>query len=434
MSWVDQLAEASFRGVPFQVDTIEHAAGDTVVLREYPFADLPTVFRMGEAAEQIKFSAYVVGDDYLTQRDALRQVLTGEGVLIHPTAGSMRCFVLGPYQMREAPSAEGGLCRFDLTFVRAEPRRYPVGVANTQATATAAGTSAKASAVDQFSADWTTAGKPGWVAAAAVARLQAVLAPVMSLVANAAANLAEVNTDLMGAYGTLRDGLDSLVQAPRELAAQVSLLLSLPGEMTQAATRDFQSAFAWAMKAGSNVAQAPFETRVVPAEGAGLVIYGTGTTAALPADNVARAELDRLHAASDRLVESLATAAWVQATAALELDNYDQALSLRATVHTQCMRLLRDASTLPAAPLAADSSWYDALLLLHTTALADLQARSRDLVRLTQYTPQTWEPVWLISYRLWGTADYADEILAMNPHITHPLLVPPGVALRIVRH
>jgi len=71
---------------------------------------------------------------------------------------------------------------------------------------------------------------------------------------------------------------------------------------------------------------------------------------------------------------------------------------------------------------------------LYIAALADLQARSRDLVRLTSYTPESWQPVWFISHRLFGTADYADEILDMNPHITHPLLVPPGRPLRIMRH
>ena len=61
-TWLEQLLPASFRGVPFQVDTIEHQAGDNVVLREYPFQDLPTVFRMGEAAEEIKFFDFAFKD------------------------------------------------------------------------------------------------------------------------------------------------------------------------------------------------------------------------------------------------------------------------------------------------------------------------------------------------------------------------------------
>jgi prophage DNA circulation protein len=70
---------------------------------------------------------------------------------------------------------------------------------------------------------------------------------------------------------------------------------------------------------------------------------------------------------------------------------------------------------------------------LHSAALADLVARSRGLSGLASYTPQAYEPVWSISYKLFGTAHYADEILALNPQIRHPLLCPPGQPLRIVR-
>ena len=79
-------------------------------------------------------------------------------------------------------------------------------------------------------------------------------------------------------------------------------------------------------------------------------------------------------------------------------------------------------------------AWHDAMLALLAAGLRDLQERSRDMARLDTWTPQAWMPVWAVSYRLYGTAAYADEILAMNPHIEHPLLVPPGKALRIARH
>ena len=79
MTWLDQLQRASFRGVPFQVDTIDHSAGDNVVMREYPFQDLPTVFRMGEAAEEIKLSAYVIGDRVFHQKFGYGEVMAIEG-------------------------------------------------------------------------------------------------------------------------------------------------------------------------------------------------------------------------------------------------------------------------------------------------------------------------------------------------------------------
>jgi len=120
--------------------------------------------------------------------------------------------------------------------------------------------------------------------------------------------------------------------------------------------------------------------------------------------------------------------------AATELTAYDEALTLRRAVHDQCTRMLTEASSLTPTGGISAGAWHGAMQRLHTAALADLHARSRDLVRLTTYTPQGWEPVWYISYKLFGTVVYADEIMDMNPHIRHPMLVKPGQPLRIMRH
>lgn len=434
MSWLDQLRPASFRGVPFHVDSIEHSAGDNVVLREYPFADLPTVFRMGEAAEEIAFSAYVIGDDYLDKRDALRQVLTGQGVLVHPTAGTMQVFVAGKYTVREAPTSEGGMARFDLRFVRAEPRRYPAGVANSQAEASSAAEVARSAAAEAFGRQWAVAGRPGWVAEQAMTRLQETLSGAWTQIAAASQGVGAFNDTLTGNYQVLRDGLSGLMATPAALAGQVRLLFALPDDLTQAQARAFQNAFAWAWDLDSAVPKRRYESVVLPDDPSKPVIYGLASDAAPVATGAATAQLEALQAESDRLLECLATAAWVDVTARVELSSYDEAMAARAALASQCQRLLMEGSELAASEAMPGAGWHEALLGLLTRGLADLQGRSRDLVRLTTYTPGGWEPVWLISYKVHGTPDYADEILAMNAHIRHPLLVPPGQALRIVRH
>lgn len=432
MAWYDQLQPASFRGVPFQVDSIDHQAGDNVVLREYPFADLPTVFRMGEAAEEIKLSAYVVGPDYMAQRDLLRSVLSGEGELVHPTAGRLKVWVAGKYTLREAPTAEGGVARFDLTFVRAEPRRYPRPETDTPTAARTAASDAQAVALDQFAAEWSIAGLPDWVGSDALARVADQVGVVWQQMNTATAALAETNATLLRTYQQTSRTLASLAATPRRLGEQLALMLQLPGEVSQATLRDVRLAAASCATLGLRTPVKPFEVRVVPPVDGGLVMYGTGLPDALPRASAARESLTRLQAASDRLVETLATAAWVDATARLELANYDEALALRSWVHQQVMRLLQGASEGPAPAQAQGSNWYDAVLTMLTVALADLQARSRGLVRLMTYVPQGVEPVWLVSYRLFGTGAWADEILAMNPHVRNPLLVPAGVPLRLV--
>lgn len=433
-SWVDQLQPASFREVPFHVDSIEWTAGDNVVLREYPFQDLPTVFRMGRAANELRFSAYVIGDDYHLQRDALMRALTGEGELVHPTAGRLRAYCAGKYSVREAPTSEGGMARFDLRFVLAEARRYPAAQPTTQQAVTAKAAEAKAAAADAFAGSWGTASKPGWVVDKAVGRLQEVLAGVVGPIRTAAQTVNGWQAQVNAAYRAAVDGLDSLLRAPRQLASAVVELYRLPNDLASAAARDFQGAFRWAFKLQDQLPAKAFEARVVPPVGAGLVMYGTGIASALVPTTPAQRQLAGLTAASDRLVETLAFAAWAEAVAAMDLANHDEAMALRRQCVDQVTRLLQAASTDAAPEAVPATAWHDAIMALQSAVLADLQARGRDLVRLTTYTPQSWQPVWCVSYRLFGTGAYADEILAMNPHIEHPLLVPPGQPLRIVRH
>lgn len=429
-NWEDQLRPASFRGVPFQVDTVEWTAGDNVVIREYPFQDLPTVFRMGAGLQEIKFSAYVIGDDYHLQRDALASALTGEGVLMHPTAGAMRVYVAGRFTIREAPTAEGGMARFDLTFVRADARRTPVAPSTARADAAAAAAAAKTAAAAAFGAQWVTQGAPGWMAEQAVARVRESLSGVTTRLQQAGQVINGYNAQLIASYRAVTTGLDTLLAAPRQIADAVVTLFALPQELTDAAARDFQAALAWAFDLDEKLPRKPFESRIVPPP-PGLVMYGTGSLAAR-ADTPVQAQLTDLAAAGDRLFESLAIAAWVEAAASIELANYDEALALRGLFDTTMRRILQDASAAAAPAEQPQENWHDALAALHTTGLADLQQRSKDLVRLTTYTPEGWQPVWYISHRLFGTAAYADEILAMNPHIEHPLLVPPGRPLRVM--
>jgi prophage DNA circulation protein len=434
MAWLDQLQPASFRNVAFQVDTVDVQAGDNVVLREYPFQDLPTVFRMGEGAEEIRFSAYVIGDDYIEQRDRLKQVLTGDGVLVHPTAGALRVWVVGRYRISENPTAEGGMARFDLTFVRAEARRYPLGVTNTESSAIDAAAAAALAAQDAYGAGFDIASAPSWAADRALQRISDSLDAAWSEISRVTAGLADFSSELIGNYQTLRQDLNDLVRTPRSLASEVALLFVLPTDLSQAAAREFQAAYSSLFDMGLKVRNTDFETVYLPAPGEGLPMYGLGVADPLAESSPARVSLAALNAASDQLFETLATAAYVEVTAGYELEGYDQAMQIRQAVHDQCKRLLLNASENAAPASLPSSAWHEAVAGMLGAALADLQARSTSLVRLTTYTPEGWQPVWYVSYRLFGTADYADEILALNPHIDNPLLVPPGRPLRVRQH
>lgn len=433
MSWLDQLKQASFRGVPFEVDTVEIQAGDRVVLREYPFADLPAVFRMGAAAETIRFSAYVIGSDYMERREALRQVLTGEGVLVHPTAGSMRAFVADTYRMTEAPLREGTVVRFDLTFVRAEVRTYPAPKPNTQLQAASAAAAAKGAAVGQFGAEFSIATAPAWVQERVVDRIGQLVDGAWSQIKGVTSGMGSYTDGIVGSFQVLRSGLSDLVETPAAFAGSLRTLFELPSDLDASTAAALRSAYQAVFGLGSRVQKSDFEV-ASNATADRPAMFGAGQQSALSLDTAARAQLEVLNGAADRLVDSLAIAAWVEAVAAADLDGHEQVLAQRRWLYEQCTALLQDASG-GAAPLAEPgTSWHDAMLGMLTAALGDMMARGADRARLSAYVPQACMSIWQLSYLLYGTADWADEIMTMNPHIRHPLLVPAGLPVRVVQH
>lgn len=438
-NWLSQLQPASWRDVPFHVDTIDVSAGDNVVLREYPFQDLPTVFRMGEAAEEIKFSAYVIGSDYQAKRDALRKVLTGEGVLIHPSSGAIRCWANGKFTIREAPTQEGGMARFELSFVRAEPRRYPRSKANTAATAIDAAQEMFNGAIGLFAAVWNIRGQPGWVVSRLLDRFGGGLGQIYKMLTPLLAFGGDWADDATGKWQLAQGNLESLANNPQQLADMTADLLTVPSDLQALFDTNAQpqaawlAAFYWVFDLPLNLPKTEFKTIQQPddAQGlAGLAMYGVGVPS-LQTDSPARATQIALSNAADQFLQALGTAALVQICAAADWSDTTAALAMRSRLHTHCLALLQQSAPAPVGVISDD--WYAAMLRMHSAMLADFAARSNMSQQHTSYTLQTHTPVWKLSYDLYGTPEFADEILAANPHITHPLLIPPNVPLRVVK-
>src|SRR5699024_510226 len=76
---------------------------------------------------------------------------------------------------------------------------------------------------------------------------------------------------------------------------------------------------------------------------------------------------------------------------------------------------------------------YMALDDVRATLTDDVTERGAKLPRLGTATLAATIPALVASYRIYGTADYADEIVSRN-NIRHPGRVPGGVELEIVRH
>jgi hypothetical protein len=115
--WRDRKQGASFRGVPFLVDTDSVPVGRRTQLHEFPQRDQPFVEDLGRRTRQYKFTGFVAGDDFLAQRDRLLTALDtpGAGELVHPWFGRLTV-TAGECELSHART-ELGMARFNLVFI-----------------------------------------------------------------------------------------------------------------------------------------------------------------------------------------------------------------------------------------------------------------------------------------------------------------------------
>ena len=132
MGWRERLKPASFRGISFFVEGSNVDGGRRVVERDFPGRNISYIEDVGRATRHYKVTAYILGDDYDRQRDALQAALEkpGLGDLVHPYYGTVKVRQSGKYSIKER-SQDGGIAVFDLEFAESEEPTQPEIVLDT---------------------------------------------------------------------------------------------------------------------------------------------------------------------------------------------------------------------------------------------------------------------------------------------------------------
>lgn len=221
MNWRTARQQASFRGVPFFVDTDDQPAGHRTQVHEYPGRDLPFVERLGKQTDEIKVSGFVAGDDCLEQRDRLIEAVeTPEpGELVHPWRGTLMVSVI---KCDYAHSRhEMGVVRFELVFVRDDGAlRYPATTRNMASSLNAAADEIKISAIDRFNAAMESIDMTQL-------RLDAVVQPLGTVIHHVNAVYSNVS-DFLGDATTM---VNTIMSGPQAFAEGLFALVNEPAQM-----------------------------------------------------------------------------------------------------------------------------------------------------------------------------------------------------------
>ncbi len=92
MAWADNLLDATFRGIVFDIVDVEDAADRALAQHAYPYVDGADIEDLGADAKTISVRAIFFGDDYDTRLQAFLAALDapGAGELVHPVFGSFK--------------------------------------------------------------------------------------------------------------------------------------------------------------------------------------------------------------------------------------------------------------------------------------------------------------------------------------------------------
>lgn len=396
MGWRDDLRPASFRGVPFHWADIGGEGGRRLARHEYPLRDDGYVEDLGRAARSLTLSGYVLGDGYGRARDALIAALeqAGAGILVHPTMGDLSVFV-GRFGYKESQQ-EGGICRFDIQFIRDDGQASPVAVADTGARILSAGTAADAALSDSFAGRWSLGG-PGFIA-------------------DTASTLVEAVSGVYGAIGLPADDLHAA--AAGQLADGAVLAGAIRGPLS--GVTDTAAGFDLLQQVAS-FATLLGGTGTVAAAGPALPVAQQSALSRALAPDVPRTPARGQQAANQRaLGQLLAGLSVVQQARLVRLAQpatYDEAVVLRTQLADRIDLVRTDAAD------AGQYGVYAALGQVAAAAVRDLTERSATLARIGRYDQPRPRTAFALSQSLYETGARAGE-LAQRNRVPHPAFMP----------
>jgi prophage DNA circulation protein len=380
------LIGASFRGVPFFVGESERAGGRRAVGHEYPFRDDPFYEDLGRKARVFRLDGYVLGDDYLTERDALLAALedeSGPGQLVHPYYGVKRaiCTDCSVKESRE----QGGIATFSIEFAET-PTQAP----------------APTEVVDA----------PGNVAAgadAAIAATEAELGEQYDVAGLPAFALASAETALTNAAAALQEQLAGVVSDTQELAAlagqveiitaEAAALVRDPAEAIEAFRAAITGLVKTAAAAPGTLMDALFD--------AYLADLGPEVS---PTTATRVRELANQTAMVGALRRVMAIEA-ARLAPLVDFETLDDAIAARDTVAAQLEEQAE----------GAGDTAYPMLVDLRARVLRAVPGGT-EYARVITVSRRVAIPSLLLAYQLYGSVDSEDDILARNP-VRNPAFV-----------
>ncbi len=400
MSWRDELNRvvlpdgrrligASFRGVPFFVESSDLAGGRRTVTHEFPLRDDPFVEDLGRRARVFQVEGYVVGDGYLQQKRALLAALedaAGAGELVHPYHGARRA-ICTRYQVRER-STDGGMAIFSLELAEAPAQAVaPSEAPDLPAQVDESSDTAVEAVSGELAQNFSTDGAPGF----SVESLSGYLAGASAAVKDALSGVTMTTQELARLSSAIQQISQQASSIVREPADTVEAFLGALRSLDEN-TRTASSGFLRALLSACDVSVTPDASPISDA---------TATR---------RRERDN-QVALGRGIRSLLVIEASRVIPNVFYTTHEDAVADRDEI----------VERLDAEAAEATDAAYPALMELRARVLRAVPG-DRVLARLVTVERPVPIPSLLLSYQLYGSTEQESDIIARNK-VRHPGIV-----------
>ena len=408
MGWRHKLRPASFRWVPFKVESHEYEGGRRAVTHEYPAKDIPWTEDTGRTPEGFEITGYLWGENYHRERDALIAACNkkGPGTLVHPYRGMKRVNCIG-LRVREI-NLDGGYCLVHMTFVEAGKPAFPKAQESQFLKLAGQLDQLVSDANDAFEEAFDIIAAPQYLLDSASGAVNSAAVAIPNALSGVAGMVIGV-TNLVADVDTFCGEILAILTNPLSLAQKLSGLI---GSLNKATSDPFEK---------SNATKK-------------LINYGAHLTLPAPKTfNRARERNNLL--AIVRHMRTVAVAnnarALAEIAAAATAPVGDQPAAIVSAEDLKELRNELAASIEVQQADAKTDAVYTALANLKAELVRQIPSQSADLPRLRTVTPTVTVPSLVLAYDLYGSLDRERDLIARNG-ITHPGFVSGGTPLEVI--
>lgn len=449
MSWIDNLQDASLRGVPFKVDEDEATFGRRVQVHEYPNRDKPWAEDMGRATRRFSVQAYLVGDDYFEQRNRLIEAVEKPGscTLVHPFYGEMTVTVTDEVRVSHTKD-EGRMCRFSFSFVESGELSFPAaGLATGQKLSSSVSflDDAISSAFGAFGMD----GLPDFLQSG-------VLDDASNMFNNVTDAFQYVDSGISAASRLMQGDLSVLLSPPSsgmnfvnrlqtmwragtKLSGNASDLMSMIKGLT-GVTLDSGLAPRGVWKTDSKTTQAQSTQRNYVAQSVRTTAISEAAAAVTSLPQTSNRTLTRQQDPQQPVVVSHPAVSNIRPDSGNAVSDSDTTAKATVSASSGVTTSLDNSTVISWDDLAqvrdslneaidlemervSDDGLYQALVTVRTDVNRDISARLEQVERMTERTPLQVMPALVLAADWYDSASRAGDITARNG-IRHPGFVP----------